>query len=246
MSITYRSALARLPARIAAKIAPPDENGCWIWAASKIKQGYGQTSYKGVRCSSHRLVYTLLIGPIPEGLHLDHVKARGCRSRACCNPAHLEPVTCLENIRRGETGATNREKTHCPQGHPYDGDNLSVRPGGQRVCLACSRARDKIRRPAKGPPNGEKTHCPQGHEYTAQNTRIVNGSRICKACDLARHNAKYVPKGKPPRKTHCPRGHEYTPENTYVQPSNGGRVCRICKRAKKPGGGSSSPAPSRT
>lgn len=34
-------------------------------------------------------------------------------------------------------------------------------------------------------------------------------------------------------KTHCPRGHEFTVENTYIQPSNGGRICRACQADKK-------------
>ena len=30
--------------------------------------------------------------------------------------------------------------------------------------------------------------------------------------------------------THCPKGHKYTEENTYIQPSNNGRICRVCNR----------------
>jgi hypothetical protein len=48
----------------------------------------------------HRDVYEQLVGPIPEGLVLDHL----CRNRSCCNPAHLEPVTTAENVRRGLNG----------------------------------------------------------------------------------------------------------------------------------------------
>lgn len=47
---------------------------------------------------AHRLIYTMLIGEIPEGMVLDHL----CRNRRCVNPHHLEPVTVKENTHRGE------------------------------------------------------------------------------------------------------------------------------------------------
>jgi hypothetical protein len=79
------------------------------------------------------------------------VKAWGCRHRDCCNPAHLEPVTRLENIRR----AVNWQavKTHCAKGHEYDLINTYWAPGGSRNCRPCNlisvkayqqRQRDKL------------------------------------------------------------------------------------------------------
>jgi hypothetical protein len=66
-------------------------------------------------------------------MHLDHL----CRVRACVNPDHLEPVTQAENIRRGHGyAAWQRAKTHCPQGHPYAGDNLLI-DQGRRRCRIC-------------------------------------------------------------------------------------------------------------
>lgn len=73
--------------------------GCWIWIAGK-NVGYGQYFAWGRMWGAHRFVYTLLVGPVPDGLELDHL----CRVRACVNPDHLEPVTHEENVRRGAGG----------------------------------------------------------------------------------------------------------------------------------------------
>lgn len=83
----------------------------------------------------HRVVYELLVGPIPEGLQLDHL----CRNRVCGNPDHLEPVTNRENWIRGEnlTARTVRNDI-CQRGHPFSA-NARVRPNGSRTCRACER-----------------------------------------------------------------------------------------------------------
>lgn len=131
-----------------------DEDECWIWEGSCTSAGYGEMMVSGRMAYVHRLAYELFIGPIPEGLDLDHVKARGCTSRACANPAHLEPVTRAENLARGDgvgEGGANfqRAKTHCPQGHPYSGANLYVSKGGSRMCRTCGRDRLRERRRRK-------------------------------------------------------------------------------------------------
>lgn len=71
---------------------------CWIFKGA-TSRGYGQARVGGKTISVHRTAYEILVGPIPEGLQLDHL----CRNRACYNPAHLEPVTGTENRRRGIT-----------------------------------------------------------------------------------------------------------------------------------------------
>ena len=69
---------------------------CWVWQHS-LCAGYGRISVDGQVGMAHRAYYERVIGPIPEGLVLDHL----CRCTACVNPAHLEPVTQRENLRRG-------------------------------------------------------------------------------------------------------------------------------------------------
>lgn len=71
---------------------------CWLWAGQQNRNGYGRIKVQGRWLMVHRLVYELHIGPIGEGLVLDHL----CRNRLCCNPKHLEPVTSRENTLRGE------------------------------------------------------------------------------------------------------------------------------------------------
>lgn len=123
-----------------------DEDECWTWEASKNCGGYGHFTAGGRHFSAHRFAYELLVGPIPEGLDLDHL----CRVRNCVNPAHLEPVTRRENLLRGKTiQARNAAKTHCPQGHPYWGDNLYIDARGCRSCWTCKRANKRCYAEAK-------------------------------------------------------------------------------------------------
>lgn len=120
------------------KVGTATESGCWPWQAGLDKNGYGKFRDASKRCvRALRFAYELLIGPIPLGLQIDHVKARGCISKSCVNPDHLEPVTPKENIQRIDRVL----KTHCPHGHPYFGENLYVKPDGSRECRTCMRAK---------------------------------------------------------------------------------------------------------
>lgn len=112
------------------------EDECWPWTGALRGLGYGQFSIGNdlPTIGAHRVAYHLVKGPIPDGLTIDHL----CGNPACCNPAHLEAVTMRENILRGNgIGARNARKTHCKNGHPFDGDNLVVR-NGRRCCVTCS------------------------------------------------------------------------------------------------------------
>lgn len=123
-----------LPERIASKIQI-DANGCWLWMGSKTRKGYGMVSWLAKNRAVHRFAYLHLVGPVPDGLQLDHI----CRVRHCMNPSHLEPVTAMENTYRGESfAAVNASKTHCPSGHEYTPENTYSRPGSRaRYCRTC-------------------------------------------------------------------------------------------------------------
>ncbi len=127
--------------RLDEKIIPEPNSGCWIWTGAVAGGGYGVVWHDGRRQQAHRVLYERDAGPIPKGLHIDHL----CRVRCCCNPAHLEPVTCSENLSRSPLMDRNSRKTHCPQGHEYTPDNVIPQKGGGRACKACKQAYDKRR-----------------------------------------------------------------------------------------------------
>jgi hypothetical protein len=131
--------LALLPTRIAAKIRV-DESGCWIWTGSGCgdpSKQYGH-AWDGERQRvAHRVVYAILVGPIPKGLTLDHL----CRVRRCVNPEHVELVTQRENTLRGEGPAAQKARqTHCKRGHEFTEAN-TYRSRKGRECRTCNRAR---------------------------------------------------------------------------------------------------------
>ena len=128
------------------------DDGCWLWTAGTD----GRYGIFQIRRSikAHRFAYEDEVGPIPDGLVLDHL----CAVKRCVNPAHLEPVTQAENLRRAgipgpglKRGAAQRAKTHCAQGHPYDNNNTLWTPQGYRRCRECNRLDLQRRRRADSP-----------------------------------------------------------------------------------------------
>lgn len=110
---------------------------CWLWTGGRDRLSYGRQPSGRTSVTAHRLVYELLIGPVPDGLELDHL----CRIRHCVRPDHLEPVTHAENMRRARW-------THCKHGHELTDENVYLNPRGGRSCRQCALDRAAARRMA--------------------------------------------------------------------------------------------------
>lgn len=111
---------------------------CWVFTGGDKSAAYGRIMIGSKLTYVHRWVYEQVFGAVPKDLVIDHVTARGCTSKRCWNPSHLEAVTTATNTMRGDLAC--RRQTHCKRGHPLSGDNLFSSSAGRRVCRACSRA----------------------------------------------------------------------------------------------------------
>jgi hypothetical protein len=127
------------------------DSGCWEWTGWTNGVHYGKffASTEARKVYAHRWLWEQVVGPIPDGLTIDHL----CRNTLCVNPDHLEPVTTGVNTARGTAYERaieyQRAKTHCPQGHEYTLENTYRWHGvGGRMCRKCSRDRMRARRAA--------------------------------------------------------------------------------------------------
>lgn len=147
-----------------------DANGCWLWTGHVEKTtGYGRFSFQGRACSVHRLAYETWVGPIPAGLHIDHL----CRVRTCMNPAHLEAVTQAENNRRAREAYYVGKFYAC--GHPQTAGGPC--PTCREAKLVERAARRLARKPATPKPSRSGVRkC--GHPYVAPGD--------CAPCNRAR------------------------------------------------------------
>jgi hypothetical protein len=128
----------------------PELGPCWLWTGRSLARGHGQITENRRHHMVHRVVYELLIGPIPAGMTIDHICHNGsgwtagesCIHRRCANPAHMELATKGENVLHGQTpAAINAAKTHCARNHAFDAANTRRTKEGKRVCRTCERDR---------------------------------------------------------------------------------------------------------
>ncbi len=143
----FGSVMAELPAQqerpILWRVLSRCEIGdCWIWVGAKNDKGYGMIGVGGRPENGgrkkyvHRAVWEELVGPIADGLHIDHL----CFNPPCVNPEHLRPVTQAINSQ-----ASARKLRWCRAGrHEMIGANLYISPGGKRrMCRGCMQDRRK-------------------------------------------------------------------------------------------------------
>lgn len=120
---------------------------CWEWNDS-LRDGYAWINWACFdRNYAHQIIWEMLVGPIPDGLELDHL----CRNRKCVNPDHLELVTRLENMRRGYAPTMVASRLGiCKRGHVLTMETTYANPSKKqpnaRTCSACQRDRKNARR----------------------------------------------------------------------------------------------------
>lgn len=135
--------------RFWAFVIPEPMSGCWIWLGAR-SDGWGMfrpisAQRGGAMVQAHRWAYEHFVGSVPSDLEIDHV----CRNRSCVNPAHLEAVTHVVNVRRGAAGAHMSARTHCPAGHQYSEANTYQHPQNGRQCRVCNNRKQRAARAKK-------------------------------------------------------------------------------------------------
>jgi hypothetical protein len=140
-----------------------DDASCWNFMGHRDRHGYGRISFKASGALAHRIAFEFCRGPITTGLELDHL----CRNKACCNPAHLEPVDHRTNLLRGDSPTARlARQTNCAAGHDLVPDRYKK---GVRYCPVC----DLIRRRAKRTQNKEAINAKARAYYAARRQRCA-------------------------------------------------------------------------
>lgn len=194
--------------RILERLDLGEETGCWVWPGAS-REGYGRATVAGKQVTVHRYMWERMRSPIPEGLTLDHQ----CEARLCCNPRHLKVATLAHNVSRSWLTEAenprknrNRDKTHCPRGHPYDERNTYLYVDGQgRRCRTCGRedaARKRVERPEQVKA-GKRAYYQRHAERLREKQRARNAAlRKPHLCEVCGSPVSYGGFGRPPKR--CP------------------------------------------
>lgn len=174
-----------------------DANDCLVWQGYRFQSGHGGCQFGGVTKQVHLAVWIISGRTIPNGYVIHHM----CRNLACANISHLCRMTKSESSLLGNvgkiTGKKNLEKTRCPKGHPYSGDNLYINPKSGRICNACVREscfrsyqKHKDKRRAAAIKDGKRRKLMPGFkEYKSKIDRIYRNTPAGRASHKAsRHN----------------------------------------------------------
>ena len=143
----------RFEARV---IRHPGLDACWEWTGGMVPMGYGMfwpDGRAGGKVYAHRWAYEHYVGPVPDGMQIDHKCHSGsdcppgpCAHRRCVNPAHLEPVTASENQRRRHGWHTDDEGVlRCGKGHAIVG----IPRSRQHLCRECESLSPSKTRPRR-------------------------------------------------------------------------------------------------
>ncbi len=154
---------------------------CWIFQGRLNRNGYGRAWYNPVKkeIPCHRILYCEMVGPLIKGLVLDHL----CRTRACCNPWHVEQVTHKVNVYRGEAILYRAQ-------HEYSNSIFEIKrdptagtraAGDQRRACAClspgdcrDAAQDRNLRAASfSAMAGYEIYCGKGSRLGAESERAI-------------------------------------------------------------------------
>lgn len=121
-------------------------DSCWLWQGATRGKGYGAFRIGNKLLNAHRAAWFIFKGD-PKELHVLHT----CDNRLCVKIDHLFLGTNQDNVvdkyKKGRQSNAwiiaraiqQRNKTHCPKGHLYSGDNLYITPNNKRDCRTCRR-----------------------------------------------------------------------------------------------------------